>query len=192
MRRAFTLIELMLASSISIIVAAALVVAFGSVWHMMKESSDELQLTLHARAVREQLLYRLDGEHAGLFYSKIRKGNAVEGVSQNSAVVSIEVISPQSQNGTSASSSAAELYQVDLSESSDCVLVRDAWPYDGNAFENVYLHEFIWNGATNVRMPSLFRMNLEYPGKPRRSSRNGAPYYEDHLIVFVDGKVGNI
>lgn len=59
MKRGFTLLEVMLASSISVIVLAAVSGLYFSVWMLAKESSDELQGALRARAVRERLFYQV-------------------------------------------------------------------------------------------------------------------------------------
>jgi len=63
-RRGFTLIETVIALSISAIILAAIFTALSGVWVLAKHSSDELQGALHARSVRERLYYSLerDGE----------------------------------------------------------------------------------------------------------------------------------
>jgi len=69
MKRGFTLIEMMIALSISAVMLAAVVGLLSSVWFMVKASADELQGALHARSVREQLFYNLtDDSGASLGY----------------------------------------------------------------------------------------------------------------------------
>jgi len=184
MKRGFTFVELMFASAISLIVLSALIVAFGSIWTMMKESNDELQLALHARAVREQVLYRLDSGLAGLFYSKFR--SATEVVTASSLVAGVEKLG-SAQTGTSVETEVVETEAVALPENPDYPFVQNAQPETGNLFDNVYPYEFIRNSASTDFEPSLFRMNLAFPNNARRSL-----VYEDHLIVFVDGKVGSL
>jgi len=62
MRRGFTLIELMMASSLSVIVMGVILVIFTSVLRLAKDASDEMQATLHARALREKLYYNAKTE----------------------------------------------------------------------------------------------------------------------------------
>jgi len=68
-RRGFTLIELMLAASLSGLAMTAILMALFGVWSMAKQSSDELQGALQARVIREKLYYgfvEYDGERYGL------------------------------------------------------------------------------------------------------------------------------
>lgn len=58
-RRGFTLIELMIALSISGIIMTAIFMMLAGIWTLAKESSDELQGALQARAIRERLYYSL-------------------------------------------------------------------------------------------------------------------------------------
>jgi len=57
MRRAFTFIELVFASAISVVVMTALFVMFMGLMRLVKEASDEMQVVLKARALRERLFY---------------------------------------------------------------------------------------------------------------------------------------
>lgn len=57
MRRGFTLLETMLASTISVFVFAAILGLILSVWMLTKGSSDQLQGALRARYVRERFFY---------------------------------------------------------------------------------------------------------------------------------------
>jgi len=66
MRRGFTLIEMMIALSISTIILTPIVGLLSSVWLISKEASDEVQCALHARNIREQLFYSLPGRAYGL------------------------------------------------------------------------------------------------------------------------------
>jgi len=65
MKRAFTFIELIFASTISIIVFTAIFVAFAGIWQLVRETTNELDLALQARAVRERLIFHLgeDEDH---------------------------------------------------------------------------------------------------------------------------------
>jgi len=68
-RRGFTLIELMLAASLSGLAMTAILMALFGVWSMAKQSSDELQGALEARVIREKLYYGFveeNGERYGL------------------------------------------------------------------------------------------------------------------------------
>jgi len=58
-RGGFTLLELVLASTLSSVIMAAVLGLLYGVWFLAKGAADELQGALHARALREQLFYRL-------------------------------------------------------------------------------------------------------------------------------------
>jgi len=68
-KRGFTLLETLLACSLSVIVFAAIFSLLSAVWLLTKENSDELQGALRARAARERLYYACfdeGGAHKGL------------------------------------------------------------------------------------------------------------------------------
>jgi len=78
MRRGFTLIEMLIALSISAVILTAIVGMLTSVWMMAKETSDEVQCALSARAIRERLFYSLmDDSGATLGYGLISATNIV-------------------------------------------------------------------------------------------------------------------
>jgi len=56
-RRAFTLMELLIACSIGAVVLTSVMTMLTGVWMLAKENSDELQGALRARFVREKLYY---------------------------------------------------------------------------------------------------------------------------------------
>jgi len=62
-RGGFTLIEMMIALSISAVMLSAVVGMLSSVWTLAKDSSDELQAALRARSIRERLFYALDDKN---------------------------------------------------------------------------------------------------------------------------------
>jgi len=61
-RRGFTLIELMLASSLSLVLMTAVLGLLFGVWTLAKGASDEMQGALRARVLREKLYYHLASE----------------------------------------------------------------------------------------------------------------------------------
>jgi len=61
-RRGFTLMEVLVACSISVILMTAVLGLLFGVWTLAKEASDEMQGALHARALREKLFYHLKAE----------------------------------------------------------------------------------------------------------------------------------
>jgi len=81
-RRGFTLIELMMASGLSVIVMLAIFGMLLSVWTLAKGASDEMQGALRARVLREKLYYHLmtaDDSAAGVVnvYGLVHATNVV-------------------------------------------------------------------------------------------------------------------
>jgi len=65
-RGGFTLIELMIALSISAVMLTAICGTLSGVWMLVRGSASELQAVMHARYIREQLFYRLSGSDGEL------------------------------------------------------------------------------------------------------------------------------
>jgi len=153
-RGGFTLIEMMLALSISAVMLAAIVGLLASVWTIAKESSDELQSALRARNIREQLFYSLADETGKqLGYGLVSATNIVyDGSSAN-----ILAYPPNENNTTNtwetSKSAVRERYAIDtgrnLSEMSKV-----------QSFEYVFL-----------------KVALGKTGKP------GAAVYHDRLVI---------
>jgi len=73
-KRGFTMIELMTASTISIIVLTAVVGMITATWSLMRDSTDELQAMLRMRYQRTRLLYSASKEGYGGLLSVTKIG----------------------------------------------------------------------------------------------------------------------
>lgn len=124
-RRGFTLIELMLASSISVIVMTSILGLLYAVWTLAKNATDELQGALSARAMRDRLVYHLTDDFglinatnitmsAGGLTVKSRDGvfSTAPSDKSNAAISDIVDWSPQGLDSTRKFRDSADHVQV--------------------------------------------------------------------------------
>ena len=65
MRRGFTLVELMISTTLGVVVLTAVLSSFFTLGRLMRTTMAESELSLAARAARERLLFRLPEEMVG-------------------------------------------------------------------------------------------------------------------------------
>jgi len=164
-RGGFTLIEMMIALSISAVMLSAVVGMLASVWTLAKDSSDELQAALLARSIRERLFYALDDETGKSYgYGLISATNIV--------YASASYITAYPSCATN------KIWTVDAAESARFAIDPDRkhpgdFLGDGSPFEYVFL---------KVKFVKKDRGGNELPDAP------GNVVYHDRLVVPKFGK----
>jgi len=175
MRRGFTLLELMFATTISAIVFTSLFVAICGVFKLMKTSSEELQLAIHARVVRERLLVRIDGTHDGL----MGVNATVDGTPSASTGFNVHIArSTRGADGSVQTDLFAVPGDVDFLKSTKATDVG----LTGNVVDKVRDTEFLPVGKSlGVDAASLIQLNLYH--HPAGST---SVVLEDHPVFYME------
>jgi len=83
MRRGFTFIELVFASTISVVVFTAILIAFSGLWQLVRGTAAEMEIALHARNVRERLIFHLGEADDGFEYDGLYTAEQISSSYQN-------------------------------------------------------------------------------------------------------------
>jgi len=193
MKRGFTLVELIFASTISIVVFTGVFISLSGVWQMLKTSNGELDLLLHARAVRERLLVRVDATHDGLLGPNaqiLAGGTATARISKDGFEVAI-ARSERKTDGSVVQDTfyfpgdyATKLVYLKGTTAADVTLTGTV--LTRNLCDRVVDSAFLPSAkATGKNVPKLVQLNLFH----HLSAKDQV--YEDHPVFYMENGAWN-
>lgn len=199
MKRAFTFVETMIATSIAVVVTLAACSAFVVVQRMMRESMAQTELSLAVRQLREKLLFHAAPPIDGVTYAGMLSGTNASSVVEGGSTPNIQMNC--TGVGSSFSSQSAQSMRIMLWGSSSARFLlneripnKDAhadWLRPGKlTLADTSIADIVGYDTADGTAEGIYKVHLDIRMKSDVKDSNGDDIIRrEHITVPVFGRV---